>query len=136
MATLDTLPADVVEILDSFTRRNGGHYPASLPGAAVPVHTLADARALAGNYFSRDARRFFRAQSHGGPAGRGFFVESIRCDWHDDTDTPDARQYRVSWLSRHPDGVGVSVEHSRDFDTLDDARAARRTLARHYPRQA
>ena len=110
------------------TRRS----PYMLPHNALTfdniAHVKREVTASGSHYWDREAVRFFRGRTDTQLYGGRFWVESRQ--FHNEmTGETAPREYMVAWVSKWREGAVLFVEKLGNFDTLDKARRAARTLA-------
>lgn len=131
-STDTTYPDELRPYIDAWDLERGWQFSYIHPSQAQTFPSLSAVRSAlrsaGSHYFDRDTLRFFRARTHGDVSGGRFWVESIQ-----DDDAP--RQYRVSWVSKYVRAdfrEALSVQHSADVATLEEARSVRALFVKHY----
>jgi hypothetical protein len=100
----------------------------TLPGPYRSVTAIKKANDAAGRYFfSPDTMRFFRSRVEPGVYGGRVFITSEQFVGSDGTEFPRFWQLRVA-----DDDGGVSSYDEREYDTLESAQAAARSLVSMY----
>ena len=130
----------VREVYDSIRREGDyltwdaaeAYYPYKLPHNALTfdniAHVKREVTASGSHHWDRKAVRFFRGRTDTQLYGGRFWVESrqFHCEMTGET---APREYLVAWVSKWPESAMLRVEKLGNFDTLDKARRAARTLA-------